>query len=334
MLNVRFLFFVLLLSAVFFVGLGMGYYLHELPSFNEHKERRLGEVGLVNPLLDCSETAGVSFSGSLGLNQLHEKLKLFQAQQSFSSSHESISIYLRDLNNGPWLGVNEGQTLSFGSLLKVPLAVGFFKRSEEEAGFLENKTIFADKNLETYYDVQGVVPSERLQLNQSYTLKELIERALVYSDNVAAVLLERYDQHQSLIKTARDLDIPIRKGVPPLRDLTIKEYAAILRILYNVSYLNRHNSEEILKLLAQSKFKSGLVAGVAEGTVVAHKFGESLDVTGKTKYFHDCGIVYLPKRPYLLCVATIGKETDKTDTMIGWIQKISEIVYEEMSTQP
>ena len=60
---------------------------------------------------------------------------------------------------------------------------------------------------------------------------------------------------------------------------------------------------------------------------IAHKFGErGIARVGKPeqKQLHDCGIVYYPKRPYLLCVMTRGEDFDKQARII---QDISKIVY-------
>ncbi len=42
---------------------------------------------------------------------------------------------------------------------------------------------------------------------------------------------------------------------------------------------------------------------------------------------HDCGIVYYPDSPYLLCVMTRGKDTGQLESIIG---KISQITYQFM----
>jgi hypothetical protein len=46
---------------------------------------------------------------------------------------------------------------------------------------------------------------------------------------------------------------------------------------------------------------------------------------------HDCGIVYYPYRPYLLCVMTKGSgEIKSLETVI---QDVSKMVYEEVNTK-
>lgn len=330
--NTRFSLFVLVLAGVFVAGLGAGYYAHHLgplPLIGS-VDRRLGDSeGLTNPLLDCAERIGLSSSGSLTLDHISARLREFQQKIAGpgGTARRGISVYLRDLNNGPWIGLNEDEILRPGSLLKVPLAVGYMHHSETDPEFLKNTVAYNNPKLAELYELQGVPPSQRLQPGGVYSLRELIERILIYSDNVAAVLLESYDHHKSMIQTSKDIDMPVRAGIPPFRNLTIKEYAAVFRILYNSSYLSRTNSEYLLQLLAKSEFRNGLVAGVRPGVVVAHKFGESIDEQTRQQFFHDCGIVYMPTKPYLLCVATRG---DDPEEMMGWIQQVSRIVFEEI----
>ena len=70
-------------------------------------------------------------------------------------------------------------------------------------------------------------------------------------------------------------------------------------------------SEKALGLLQKSEFHKGLVAGVPSGTIVAHKFGERDGLTIGEKQLHDCGIIYYPGNPYLLCVMTRGDNFDE-----------------------
>jgi hypothetical protein len=83
-------------------------------------------------------------------------------------------------------------------------------------------------------------------------------------------------------------------------------------------------------MLASSTFKQGLAAGVPEGVIVAHKFGERVEyfvdrATGieqsHISQLHDCGIVYYKKTPYGICVMTEGQDLDTLKTVISMISK-------------
>ncbi len=78
-----------------------------------------------------------------------------------------------------------------------------------------------------------------------------------------------------------------------------------------------------------------VVAGVPSTVDVAHKFGERTTLASdtestETKQLHDCGIVYFPENPYLLCVMTRGTDFKVLE---GIISDISRMVYEEVDSR-
>jgi beta-lactamase class A len=110
--------------------------------------------------------------------------------------------------------------------------------------------------------------------------------------------------------------------------ITTQDYASIFRLLYNSPYLSVDNSEKILSLMAISPFDSGLVAGVPADIKVANKFGERFNEN--EKQLHDCGIIYYPGNPYLLCVMTKGDDWNKLTEIIS---AVSKIVYDEVHSR-
>lgn len=61
---------------------------------------------------------------------------------------------------------------------------------------------------------------------------------------------------------------------------------------------------------------------------VAHKFGERY--YGDIKQLHDCGVIYYPENPYLLCVMTIGKDFEDLAEVIS---HVSDVVYREVDSR-
>jgi beta-lactamase class A len=72
-----------------------------------------------------------------------------------------------------------------------------------------------------------------------------------------------------------------------------------------------------------------LVAGVPAGIPVAHKFGETGQVGGE-RQLHDCGIVYYPNSPYILCIMTRGNNFEELPNII---KQISSEVYKHVDGQ-
>jgi poly(A) polymerase Pap1 len=87
-------------------------------------------------------------------------------------------------------------------------------------------------------------------------------------------------------------------------------------------------SNKALEVLSQTEFDECIHGSVPEGTKVAHKFGERKN--GKEQQLHDCGIVYYPQNPYLLCVMTKGKNISE---LLPIIKHVSKEVYDEVSSR-
>jgi beta-lactamase class A len=141
-----------------------------------------------------------------------------------------------------------------------------------------------------------------------------------YSDNTAATALVMIMDQNGIYNVLNDLYIELPKNAED-NFMKVFEYATFLRVLYNASYLNQTNSEKALKLLSEVKFEDGLKRYLPQDVVVAHKFGErELDIPDQNQ-IHDCGIVYVPYKPYIMCVMTRGQNLDKMSNAIGLISK-------------
>lgn len=176
-------------------------------------------------------------------------------------------------------------------------------------------------------------PEKRLVPGVAYSVEDLLFRSIAYSDNEAYFMLVGYAQAQ--FGTDALLDFLQRLGVitvsgDPDNIVSVRGYSSIFRLLYNASLLNQDSSERVLKWLAASTFREGLVAGVPSDVRVAHKFGEFSLPDAKLFQLHDCGVVYYPENPYLLCIMTRGQDVQ---ALAGIIAEISRQVYLEVDSR-
>jgi len=173
--------------------------------------------------------------------------------------------------------------------------------------------------------MQNIKPSQTLEFGKEYTVEELIRRMIVYSDNGAATLLYAQLNADYLSSIYSDMGVEQPNIGRTENYMSVSEYAAFFRILYNASYLNRDMSEKALNLLSKSEYKNGLLAGVPADIVVSHKFGER--IYDNIFQLHDCGVIYHPKSPYILCLMTRGENFANLE---GAIKDISKGVYDEI----
>lgn len=284
-------------------------------------EKRQGQYEFINPLLECEGSEELI---STELKSFKNKLAGVVNQELQSKKVAKVAVYFRDLIDGPWFGIDEDGRFLPGSLLKVPVMMGFFKKAESNPGILK-KTVKYEKKLFPYS--QSFEPVKTLEIGKSYTIEELIYRMIVYSDNEALSLLLLQDNDDIENRVYRDLNIKPFDDTKPYY-INIITYTTFFRVLFNASYLNKEMSNKALKMLASSNFTKGLVAGVPVNIPVAHKFGEF--ISGGQKQFHDCGIIYHPQSPYMLCIMGRG---DDVDDIASVIQHISASVFEEVNTQ-
>lgn len=239
----------------------------------------------------------------------------------------NAGIYYRDLNRGPNIVINGDLKFSPASLLKLPLAIWFYNQASTSQDFLTQEIEFTGpKGVE---EVHYPAPKS-IEVGKIYTYKELIRYMLQYSDNDATSILGQIAGIKNTDTVYTDL------GLEPAENYSkyvtdVQSYGAIFRVLYFASYLDRTSSNDILETLSKSSFINGLVAGLPESTVVAHKFGERPVVKDQTKLvqLHDCGIIYPPnKRNYMLCVMTQGTSYEGE---ADFIAKVSKIIYTKIS---
>lgn len=300
---------------------------HLFPEVNQNviKEVRKNlNFKYINPLLEC-DTKFVSETRNL--SSLKNQLNFIINQNIDNKKISFASIYYRDLNNGPWIGINETEYFSPASLIKVPVLMAYFKESEKDPQILK-KEIVDSKNFD--YTQQNIIPTQILEQGKKYTIEDLIDRMIIYSDNAAYELLLDNIDSSKIYQVYKDLDVDISKADedPNGNIITVKDYASFFRILFNSSYLNQDNSEKTLNLLSKTQYYKGLVAGVPENINISHKFGERQYFPSEEKQLHDCGIVYLPGKPYLLCIMSRATNFDQA---ASFIKEISKAVYNNVS---
>jgi len=278
----------------------------------------LSSYKFINPLL-FSEN---SQDNTAPFNQLSSKINSFIISEEKSGQATDVSVYFRDLNAARWTGVNENETYRPSSMLKVVVLMSVLKIAQDDQTFLSAKLQYkASNHADQYYK-----PDDALSTGY-YSVQTLLNAMILDSDNDAlnALLADQNVQagFNSLYALFR---LPSTSTTTP-DYMSPKSYSTVFRTMYNSTIFPWDLSEQILNLLSGTTFSAGLVAGVPKGTVVAHKFGENTGVetngTVVGRELHDCGIIYYPGRPYLLCVMTKGSDFSKLEGAISGISKIA-----------
>ncbi len=302
------------------------YWNHQLRSPAPYRALRQSNANyqFINPLLGCDFFSEKPYFREL--EPLPQEVAQLVAGVLNRKEITTSSVYFRELNTGRWLGYNEDVKYFPASLLKVSLMISFLKQAESDPQLLARQLRYDPKvNLNL---LEKISPAEQLQRGRYYTVEQLIEHMIIFSDNKALQLLMDNINQDVVDQSFGDLSIALPEGGSEVTDfLSPKSYSIFLRILYNSTYLNRGMSEKALQLLTRTEFTDGLGRGVPASVKIAHKFGEYGNIdpqTNKITYheLHDCGIIYYPQHPYLLCVMTRGADLEKLKGVIGNISKL------------
>lgn len=222
------------------------------------------------------------------------------------------SFYFEYLPSGTSIRIGDNNELVAASLIKVPLVMNLYRAAELNIIDLDKKVIVEQSDLDnTYGDLwqQGA--------GVQMTLRQLARLTLQDSDNTASRAIHRtikgllIEENQSLAQLDVDQNLIDGQAV-----IDAKSYTSVMKSLYFASYVNRDSSNEILSYLANSSETNRLTKDLPKDVMVAHKNGVYNQIWAES----DCGIVYLPKRPYAVCIM-VGLPGSDANTFIAAMSK-------------
>jgi len=270
---------------------------------------------LISPLLACDVGSESAFPEFAPLKQL---LKNLVNTKVTAGDVEHMSIYLRSMRSARWFEINTDQTYAPASLLKIFVMMAFYKEADttDNPGLLQQYIPFESSAyaLDGTDAVGGTIV--HLVNGKFYTVDQIINQMITYSDNDAYATLLNHFNPQTLnalqaISTDLTIPLPVTHKENSLDFMSVEKYSMVFRVLFGSTYLSERYSQKALQLLSQAKYTTGIVAGVPSNLVVAHKYGIRAVLSASTatpNELHDCGIVYYPNHPYLLCIMTKGKD--------------------------
>jgi beta-lactamase class A len=238
-----------------------------------------------------------------------------QLRETVAPWEDTFGFYFEYLPTGTTIGVNEKDEFTAASLLKVPIVMGYYHQRE--------RLHIRDDLIVTL--TEDMVSKEfgdlwKRGVGAKISIGEAVKLALTRSDNTAARLVSSQTSYDDFNAVSEGLDIELKsKEATPI--ITLKQYSSILKALFFASIINKEDSEKILNLLSQTIFNDKLPAGVGQGVSVSHKIGV-LD----GKLYTDCGIVYVPRKPYILCMVSASSEDEARIRMIDTSSQVYKFV--------
>lgn len=235
---------------------------------------------------------------------------------------DSITIYYENINSGSNISVNKDLRLFPASLSKLVQAI-LIVHKVEEGGLSYDQVLKVEPN-----DLSSASGNlYKTILERPLTTEKLLEELLVNSDNTAQNIFKHY------LNAYDYIDFQNVTGLQDLYNengfISAKEYTRILRVLYTSNFLKPENSEKILNYMVNSTFKDYLSQGLPQDIKFAHKYGENIEYN----IFADSGIVYIPKKPYMISVIIKGEDSslETRERIKKLMKEISERAYQTSS---
>lgn len=236
---------------------------------------------------------------------------------------DSFSFFFEYLPTGTTIGVNEKNEFYAASLFKLPVVIAYYRQKDKMKNAEDPVLTLRSEQLDDKF-------GNLWKKGAGYKIKasEAVRLAIEDSDNTAIKAIIPLVSQDNFDHVYEGLDIDLKADNYGAK-LTTKGYASILKSLYFSSLLAIDSSQEILDLLSRTKYIDKLPAGVPKNIKVAHKIGVFTKEEDNVEAFMDCGIVYLPNRPYSLCMLSISDEQTANERM----QAISKKVYEYLANK-
>lgn len=252
------------------------------------------QASLINPAV----IADLKKHYIINFKPLRERLNELQKKEK-----DKTFVYFLYLNNAAWIGINERELFPAASTIKVPLAMSIYKMKEQGKIKLSQTYSLSELDLDSNFgSLYEVGP------DQTFTIEDLLRIMLQYSDNTAARALLHITESIGIkdpfvdIYDAMGWEDMEFENKPVYIDINLKILSNMFIALYNASYINSEDSIAILSQLSRSPFDQQIVGGLPKTVPVAHKIG----IDDVEESYSDCGIVYAPNRPYILCLGYYG----------------------------
>ena len=286
---------------------------------NVNPENAVKPQSSTNPLLSPRIDAGVLKPRSFLISNFDP---LESGISSFLNKYNlTASVYVENLRNGVNFGINEKKGYFPASLNKLPVAVVVLQE-------VEDKKLKLTDTL-PIHDYEKASTSGELYKTDAKeaSVKFLLEKMVKESDNTAFNVLYDYIDNKDLglllnyygIKI--NLDYPVRK--PEFAEYTdtvtpISIYN-FFSSLYLSTVLNPQDSQYLLSLLADSDFDIKKLAGLPDNVTIAQKWGAYY--TNDSKFFHDCGIMYIGQSRIFYCIMTRDLDVQSAEKVMSILVK-------------
>ena len=220
----------------------------------------------------------------------------------FNHKKNAVGFEYEDLNTGFSLAIRPETKIFAASTTKAPLAIYAYKLVDEGKLDLNARYTYTP---DFYATGTGIIKNSAFYT--TYTLKELLDYSIIYSDNIAYIMLSSIVSKNDTRKYFEE------KGAKNLfnsynysglyqmfGEITPNDGNVYMKELYKYALNNTDNSNNLV-----NSFKMASLNNIMEvtGIPVAHKYGWT------SEYVSDMALVF-DENPYVLTITTIMGNED------------------------
>ncbi len=260
---------------------------------------------IINTILSRPYTNGIDTFGNIS----SDTAALYDAIKSGSNRCSFIAYRISD---GASITYNVDRNYRCASAYKSFAALYAYKQAA--AGVYDLNTGIKYTSAD-YYSGSGVIKNS--PFGTIYTLRQVANYSIRYSDNAGFIMLQRYLDRKGLVDYAKELGCP---GADEFQytwpDITALDAAIWWADIYEFAQSSSYGEElySVFLNATQPSIKKGLNNEHA----VAHKSGSM------SYYFHDCGIVE-SEDPYILVLLTYNPNNYSSDNQAYFSSVVQEI---------
>lgn len=242
------------------------------------------------------------------LDRLNQELKAMLAE-----AEGNYGIYLLDLQSQKSISINADTLFPAASTVKLPLVLYVMNQVAHGNSSLDEPLTYTDDDWE---DGTGLL--QAAVEGDTFTVRELVDLSIQYSDNIAANLLMRRFGADRVGRYADRLGADATRIEPGAMATTPTDMA---RIVYAIATSDRAAPSELreylLDLLSNTAFSDRIRAGVPPEVGVAHKIGTLPNVV------NDVALVS-GEHPFILSVFSTDVAEEEG---VAVIQAVAETTY-------
>ena len=278
-----------------------GYYTltYTVTDSSGNKASQQRTITVSDPFSQLRATNAISVTGAAS-KPLHAVLNYLGDKIRF------MGIVYQDLTTGDTFAINPDNQYRSASTAKLFVNMALYNAIDQGKFTLDQTVLFQSSDFES-----GTGILQGMDLKVPYALSTLADYAIIHSDNIAFNMIRRtvgreacFDYYDSII------------GHPTNRTNTSMGAADGAKLMAELYNSDSANFKHMLDMLRQTKFNDMLPRDLPQG-IVAHKVGFY------NAFYHDVGIVYDEKAPYIITVFSNGL-TNPQDV----IANVSKLVYD------